>query len=140
MDLNRYLIEIGVDPKVPFITTDRFFLALPVAGLIAGIYLILAVLMGMFYSHKLAGPIYRIEKSILALINGSRNLKVKLRKGDEFNKLADTINRLVDYSNNNTAIIKETKALIEQYITTKNPDFLTKAKHVLDSHIEDIEE
>jgi len=31
MDLNRYLIEIGVSTKVPFITTDRFLLALPVA-------------------------------------------------------------------------------------------------------------
>jgi len=96
--------------------------------------------MGMFYSHKLAGPIYRIEKSILALINGARNFKVKLRKGDEFNKLADTINRLVDYAKENSSVVHNVRSLIDEYELTKNPDSLKRAKEILNNHLEELED
>jgi signal transduction histidine kinase len=129
---------VGVDPNIPFIPTDRFLLALPVVGLIAGIFLILSLLFGILYSHRLAGPIYRIEKTILQLINGARNFKVKLRKRDEFKKLAETLNKLIGYFEANSKDMIRIKNLIEDYEKTKDPELLDRSKKILEQHIEEL--
>lgn len=63
------------------------------AGLVPGFLAILAVIAvgSIFMSHKIAGPLYRLEKSIRAIAAGDLTLKFKLRKGDELLKLADEL-------------------------------------------------
>lgn len=125
--------------KTPFVPTDRFMLALPVAGLVAGIFLILSFLMGMLYSHKLAGPIYRIEKSILQLLNGVQNFRVSLRKKDEFKKLADTMNRMVDYFKENSRDLMEIRILLHEFEKKKDPVFLEQAKVLVNRRLSELE-
>jgi len=50
---------------------------------------------GIYLSHKIAGPIYRIEKFLSAMCAGDLTTRITLRKGDELIALADAINRLV---------------------------------------------
>jgi beta-lactamase regulating signal transducer with metallopeptidase domain len=55
-----------------------------------GTFLIIlqVVLLTIFFSHKLAGPIYRLEKVCHGVIDGNYNQKVFLRKGDDMQNLA----------------------------------------------------
>ncbi len=46
-------------------------------------------------SHRLAGPIYRIEKHLNEVANGSTRASIKLREKDYFTELADAANRVI---------------------------------------------
>ncbi|NCB07810.1 MAG: HAMP domain-containing protein [Bacteroidia bacterium] len=46
-------------------------------------------------SHRIAGPIYRLEKELDSMISGKSQGPIKLRPRDELKALADKINRLV---------------------------------------------
>ena len=50
------------------------------------------ILVSLFLTHRIAGPIYRFEKTLDDMINGQINLRIHLRKGDEGNTVALKIN------------------------------------------------
>lgn len=50
---------------------------------------------GYFISHRIAGPIYRIRKDILQILQSGKKQKIKLRTGDYFPELADAVNELI---------------------------------------------
>lgn len=54
------------------------------------------VLIAILLSHRIAGPIYRLEKTLAALAEGDIATRVTLRKRDELKSLADGINLVVD--------------------------------------------
>ncbi|MFW6134534.1 MAG: HAMP domain-containing protein [Elusimicrobiota bacterium] len=53
-----------------------------------------ASIAGIFLSHKIIGPIHRLEDAIEELNNGEFDVKLKLRSGDEFSNLAEQVNTL----------------------------------------------
>lgn len=56
----------------------------------------LALIMVLYYSHRIAGPLYHIEKHLGLMIEGECSRPLRLRKGDEFKEIAEKINRLQD--------------------------------------------
>jgi len=76
--------------------TSRFALILP--PLIVN-NLLLAVVLGALavrYSHRFAGPIYRISTDIRRALAGEDDVRIKLRKNDELRELASRINALLE--------------------------------------------
>jgi len=49
----------------------------------------------IIFSHRIAGPIYNIEQKLKKLADGEDAGSIKLRKGDEFQELAEAINKLI---------------------------------------------
>jgi len=66
----------------------------------AGILLVLLqiVMMTVFFSHKLAGPVYRFEKACRHVINGNYKDVIVLRKGDQMQGLALLLNEAMKLS------------------------------------------
>ena len=66
----------------------------------AGIMLVLLqiVMMTVFFSHKLAGPVYRFEKACRHVINGNYRDIIVLRKGDQMQGLALLLNEAMKVS------------------------------------------
>lgn len=62
------------------------------------LYLVLIAVFGLFYSHRMAGPLHRIKREIREIAEGTRSLdhKIKLRKGDFFHDLADELNYMFE--------------------------------------------
>jgi nitrate/nitrite-specific signal transduction histidine kinase len=62
-----------------------------------GVFLIIIqiTLLTVFFSHKLAGPLYRFEKACHSVIQGNYTERVTLRKGDEMQNLAGLFNELI---------------------------------------------
>ena len=57
------------------------------------VIVILGVL-SIFVSHKIAGPVYRLKRSLEQITAGDLALRVHLRKGDDLQDLADQLNLL----------------------------------------------
>jgi len=53
------------------------------------------VILSMFLTHRLAGPIYRFERSVEELIKGNFAFQITLRTKDEGKELAEKINELI---------------------------------------------
>lgn len=60
-----------------------------------GLYLGIIFLVSLFLSHRLAGPIYRFEKSAQAVGSGDLTHRVSLRTGDELVELQEEFNAMV---------------------------------------------
>jgi methyl-accepting chemotaxis protein len=56
----------------------------------------LVALVGFHLSHKIAGPIYRMEKHLGELASGNFSSHLVLRQGDELVSMADKLNNLSD--------------------------------------------
>jgi nitrate/nitrite-specific signal transduction histidine kinase len=59
-----------------------------------GVFLVMVqiVLLTIFFSHKVAGPVFRLEKTCHSMIQGSYTNEIHLRKGDEMQNLAMLLN------------------------------------------------
>lgn len=60
------------------------------------IILVVISIIGIFYSHRLVGPVYRMTADLKRILAGKGSRKIKLRKGDKFVELAETINKLIE--------------------------------------------
>ncbi len=74
----------------------RWEIVLPVILWNNLVIMIVLSVMGIFYSHKMAGPVYRMNADIRMVLGGELGKRIKLRKKDEFQSLADNINLLFD--------------------------------------------
>src|SRR3989304_4661378 len=53
----------------------------------------------LFFSHKIAGPLYRFEKSMEAVGSGDLTCVVRLRAGDQFMRLENTMGTSINSMN-----------------------------------------
>jgi methyl-accepting chemotaxis protein len=56
----------------------------------------LMIVVGIFTTHRVAGPIYRIESDIDRVIAGEKGVRVRLRRHDSFPDLAVKVNQLIE--------------------------------------------
>lgn len=59
------------------------------------ITLLIIWLIALELSHRIAGPLARLEKELDFRISGESHGPIRLRKKDEFKSLADKINKLI---------------------------------------------
>ena len=76
--------------------------------------LVISVPFSLLYSHKIAGPIYRLQQSFDLLLSGEMDFMITLRKRDEFKYLANKMNALIDYMRRNVAEVRSSYRLIRK--------------------------
>lgn len=91
-DINSYLRN--------FSTSEKYRRALLsslmwVFGIGILLIIIQVTLLTIFFSHKLAGPIYRFERVFNNIIEGNYIQEIALRKGDDLVNLADLFNKVI---------------------------------------------
>lgn len=103
--------------------------------------------LGLLFSHKIAGPVYRIEKSLYEISNGNLTLKIKLRNGDELWGLADIINTMtgnidISIESNKGTVLNIQKGLDEiKKITSSqscDPKLLQSLLANLETYVKDM--
>jgi hypothetical protein len=55
----------------------------------------LVIAAGIAATHRIAGPVYRIESDIDRVLAGEGHARVRLRRGDAFPELAGKVNELI---------------------------------------------
>lgn len=69
------------------------------SGVLAvGLLVVLAelALLTVFVSHKIAGPMYRVQKFCESMRSGDLTSRMHLRKGDEMMEIAEDLNRVAE--------------------------------------------
>ena len=61
------------------------------------IYAALIGVLCIFFSHKIAGPLYKLKMFLTNIREGSSDREVHFRKGDYFLEIADEVNKTLHY-------------------------------------------
>lgn len=80
-------------PMMQPLLEDIFTMA-PLFILKIGMYLVIVLIMSAVVSHRMAGPIYKFEKSCATVASGDLTHRVYLRKGDQLTDLQDQFNNM----------------------------------------------
>lgn len=59
------------------------------------ISIVLMMVVSVYMSHKIAGPLYRLKKCFLDVAKGDLSFEMRLRKGDELTDLVDDFNGMM---------------------------------------------
>jgi sensor histidine kinase YesM len=90
----KYIAADPNGPMIPFLEKSRhdmlFWLAL-----MQVCFMLMTFLMSLFMSHRIAGPLYKLRKTMNELRNGSL-AKVGFRKNDHFQELSQDYNFMVE--------------------------------------------
>lgn len=76
----------------------------------------LIFLAGIFVSHKIAGPMYRIERSAESIHQGDLRVNFKIRKGDEMKGAANALEAMVKSLHDDIKKIKSESVALEDNI------------------------
>ena len=76
----------------------------------------LIFLAGILISHKLAGPMYRIEKSAEAIQHGDLRVNFKIRRGDEMRNVAGALEEMVEVLHEDIKKMKAESIALEEKI------------------------
>lgn len=115
-------------------STSDFILPFLVISCLAGIITsgILAILITLFISHRIAGPIYRLEKDIAEVNRGNLNIDIHVRANDELQDLAKSLDQLVKSIRTSVLELnKELSALPGEPLSNADRQRLENAKNLL---------
>lgn len=79
-----------------------------VAIIIAGL---ITIIITLFISHRIAGPLYRLEKDIAEVNQGNLGVEIRVRKKDELQNLAKSLNQMLKIIRN--TVVEANKELAD---------------------------
>jgi len=95
-------------------TGEYFLPTILLANLaIIGVTAVAGFIVMVAYSHKIAGPLYRFEKSIDEMASGDLTSRFNLRANDQLEELAAKINRLGESLDRAVSVIKDEAGRLE---------------------------
>ncbi|MEM2117213.1 MAG: hypothetical protein QW754_05755 [Thermoplasmata archaeon] len=101
--LNTILSQLELENKLinayEIITTINSIL-IKRLGVLCFAFLLVVFYFEIRFLHRIAGPLYRIEKVLKELSEGKNVEKIKLREKDFYKSLAETVNLVIDHVNN----------------------------------------
>jgi len=87
-----------VNSRLSIVSTADYILPVLIGGGLIAVFLVsiaTAVLL-KYLSHRIAGPLFKIEKSLREIGEGNLNLKIALRSTDEISKQAECVNQMTE--------------------------------------------
>lgn len=64
-------------------------------SLVLFVTILVIAIFGIFFLHRIAGPVYRFRRVLHRIAEGEIPDEVKLREGDFFTETADDLNRVL---------------------------------------------
>ncbi|GAF80444.1 unnamed protein product [marine sediment metagenome] len=85
-----------VSSRLSIVRTSDYILPMLIGSSLVSVTLIsiATAFVIMFLSHRIAGPLYKMEKSVKEIGQGNLNLKINLRSTDEIREMADGLNEM----------------------------------------------
>lgn len=81
-----------------------------------GTVILIFSIFSIFLTHKIAGPAYRLKHALTGLIGGNLDLKIRLRKWDDLQELAEQVNLLSDELSSYVISLKKDHKQLSNYI------------------------
>lgn len=86
------LLEVAIGPFKK--QTQRFFIIVPPLLVTCLILMVIIAVYSLFFSHKMAGPVYRMRVSLDRMLAGDYDFKIRVRKNDFFRNIVEKIELL----------------------------------------------
>jgi methyl-accepting chemotaxis protein len=121
-------------------TTPKTFTSILTKNLSLGV-LGLALIIGtcgIFYSHKIAGPMYRFEVCLAEIAKGNFSIQIRTRRGDELKSLEAMLNFMV--SELRKLIIADKKLLSDVSLSLEELSFILQKEPISKEKLEKIDE
>lgn len=83
---------------------DEISSMMPLFGLKLAMYMVMVLIVAAVISHRMAGPIFKFEKSCSTVAEGDLTHRVYLRQGDQLTDLQDQFNNMTGAVNE---VVKE---------------------------------
>ena len=114
-------------------TADFILPLLILSGLVAIVAAgSITIIITLFISHRIAGPLYRLENDIAEINRGNLKVEIHVRRKDELQDLAKSLNRMVKIIRNTVEEVnKELAGIPETELSDKNQHKLENAKNLL---------
>ncbi|XDD48306.1 hypothetical protein AB3N60_18385 [Leptospira sp. WS39.C2] len=74
---------------------DRYEIQKDAVLTLSALYLMLITVFSIFKSHKMAGPVFSIKRSLQRMASGEPIETIRIRKGDEFQELVEILNQVI---------------------------------------------
>lgn len=112
---------------------DEIFSMAPLFAVKTIMYLLIVLIVSAVISHKMAGPIYKFEKSCQTVAGGDLSHRVFLRKGDQLTELQDSFNDMVGKFHAYAAEAEKlkNKALSNPELTSHCAEYDRKVKELM---------
>ena len=92
--LSRNFTTVAIENAHVTVKSTTSFLApiiIETLSLVTVFSAICVIMLTLFVSHKIAGPLYRLKKEIDEMKNGNMNLDFRTRKADQVQELANSL-------------------------------------------------
>jgi methyl-accepting chemotaxis protein len=90
------------------------------------------IIVTLFISHRIAGPLYRLEKDIAEVNNGNLTVEIHVRKKDELQELARSLNQMLKSIRSTLSELnKEIKSITLAAIPEKEQQRIESIKNIL---------
>jgi methyl-accepting chemotaxis protein len=66
-------------------------------GVLQLLFLGITFMLSIFLSHRIAGPLYKLKKSMSEVARGNMDVRISFRKNDHFMELQDTFNDMIQH-------------------------------------------
>ena len=87
---------LGTIPTLMEILSERMNKLVITISFVFAIQVVCLMLIGIYSTHKICGPIYVLERSLKKIIRGIYSEKMALRRSDDFQSVPKIFNRMVD--------------------------------------------
>ena len=105
------VVEKGISPQAQAII-DQILHNMNVLFMFEiSIVLIISVFAAIIFSHKVAGPVYRLQQAAMQVVRGDLTSSVHLRRDDELKTLSSAFNSVVD--NMQVLVVKDRKLITD---------------------------
>lgn len=86
------------------------------------VFIFAIAILSIFVSHKIAGPVYRLEETTRIIASGDLTYRINLRQGDELQDLQEAFNTM---SNSLREMVAKDREVIDRLAETSNKLKLT---------------
>ncbi len=118
--------ELKIEKTASFFYVS-FVLILMIASIAVGM---VGMLVFIFYSHRIAGPLFRFQKTLQELASGDLTGRIRLRQKDQLVDLGDSINLAAGTLDKQIGRLKKEIETASQH---GNKDSLARLKELADS-------
>ncbi len=102
-----------------------------------GLITLASIVITLFVSHKIAGPLYRFEKEIKDIGQGDLTKKITLRGKDQITEIGDSLNNMVaDLNKKVFDIHSDVENICKAAVSDNAPEKITKQLNQLRENIE----
>ena len=94
-----FVLWIAMADRIPGFEEVELYFRMTTIQILAlnGLFIIVVITgLGIVVTHRIAGPIYRIQRELERTLQREKVGPIRLRRGDEFHKFAEIINQVLE--------------------------------------------